>query len=162
MQSLTARSPISGLWSAPLRHTAHTWVLCELATDLSFRVATPSDASAIRSLILKESMNPLGLVPERFTVAVSADGTLLGFGQLEQKDSYVELRSMIVEPSVRAGSSDVLLTTIGSRMRFYQNEGFHRLSLKEVPRSLLFEVLAGTVVARIAAGDELVVMKRTS
>lgn len=46
-------------------------------------------------------MNPLGLVPERFTVAVSADGTLLGFGQLEQKDSYVELRSMIVEPSVR-------------------------------------------------------------
>ncbi len=46
-------------------------------------------------------MNPLGLVPERFTVAVGADGTLLGFGQLEQKDSYVELRSMIVEPSVR-------------------------------------------------------------
>lgn len=28
-------------------------------------------------------------------------------------------------------------------------------------RSLLFEVMAGTVVARIAAGDELVVMKRT-
>ncbi|BDA50217.1 hypothetical protein COCOBI_15-3460 [Coccomyxa sp. Obi] len=127
-------------------------------------------------MILKESMNPLGLVPERFTVAVSPAGNLLGFGQLEKKDSYIELRSMIVDPSARgqgvgkallkellskAGRSDVLITTIGNRMPFYQSEGFQRLGLKEVPRSLLFEVMAGTVVARIAAGDELVVMKRT-
>jgi len=35
----------------------------------------------------------------------------------------------------RAGSSDIMLTTIGSRMRFYEKEGFQRLSLKEVPRS---------------------------
>ena len=47
------------------------------------------------------SMNPLGLVLERFTVAVSPAGNLLGFGQLEQKESYIELRSMIVEPSAR-------------------------------------------------------------
>lgn len=44
-------------------------------------------------------------------------------------------RALLKELLGRAGSSDVLLTTIGSRMRFYQNEGFHRLSLKEVPRS---------------------------
>lgn len=46
-------------------------------------------------------MNPLGLVPELFTVAVGRDGALLGFGQLEPKDSYLELRSMIVDPSAR-------------------------------------------------------------
>jgi len=48
-------------------------------------------------------MNSLGLVPELFTVAVSQDGAMLGFGQLEPKDSYVELRSMIVDPSARYG-----------------------------------------------------------
>ena len=42
---------------------------------------------------------------------------------------------MLKELLGRAGSSDVLLTTIGSRMKFYEKEGFHQLSFKEVPRS---------------------------
>jgi predicted N-acetyltransferase YhbS len=34
----------------------------------------------------------------------------------------------------RAGETDVVLTTISSRIKFYADEGFERLSLKEVPR----------------------------
>ena len=46
-------------------------------------------------------MNPLGIVPERFTVATDDSGKMLGFGQLEQKDGYMELRTMVVDPSCR-------------------------------------------------------------
>ncbi len=43
-------------------------------------------------------------------------------------------RALLKELLGRAGASDVLLTTIGSRMKFYQNEGFHRLRMNEIPR----------------------------
>lgn len=46
-------------------------------------------------------MNPLGLNPERFTVACNEEGEVLAFGQLEDKGSFLELRSMVVEPSCR-------------------------------------------------------------
>lgn len=53
------------------------------------------------------SMNPLGLAAERFVVATSkSSGKLLGFGQLEPKQSaqdaqFLELRTMIVKPEYR-------------------------------------------------------------
>ena len=68
---------------------------------LSFRPGTAVDAPTMRRLIWHECMNPLGVVPERFTVAEDGAGRLLGFGQLEQKDGYLELRSMVVDPSAR-------------------------------------------------------------
>ena len=46
-------------------------------------------------------MNPLGIDPERFTVATDDQGSLLAFGQLEPKDGCVELRSMVVDASHR-------------------------------------------------------------
>ena len=67
----------------------------------SFRTATPADVPVIRQMILRERMNPLGIAPERYTVAVDAAGSLLGFGQLEQKDGYLELRSMVVAGAAR-------------------------------------------------------------
>ena len=47
------------------------------------------------------SMNPLGIKPERFTVAIDEEGSLLGFGQLEPKDGCIELRSMVVDTAHR-------------------------------------------------------------
>ena len=55
------------------------------------------------------SMNPLGLKAERFVVAVDeagSDATMLGFGQLEphgdaQKPTFLELRTLIVDPTHR-------------------------------------------------------------
>ncbi len=114
-------------------------------------------------------------------------------------------RALLARLLQQAGDTDVLLTTIGSRVSFYAAAGFRRLALREVPRracaahacrqlkarlisslqvsavglhacplpailhltspscgcrSLLFEVVAGTAVARLAAGEELVVLKR--
>lgn len=46
-------------------------------------------------------MNPLGIKPERFTVAEDDQGSLLGFGQLEPKEGCVELRSMVVDAAHR-------------------------------------------------------------
>ena len=91
-------------------------------------------------------------------------------------------RALLQQLLRHAGAADVLLTTISSRIGFYRAAGFQQLQLKEVPRcaamqarcsstsaasnhgpprrSLLFEVIAGTAVARIAAGEELVVLKR--
>ena len=75
------------------------------AEGLSFRPGTASDARVMRQMIWGERMNPLGLAPERFTVATDSAGKLVGFGQLEQKDGYLELRSMVVDPSVRCAGS---------------------------------------------------------
>lgn len=55
------------------------------------------------------SMNPLGLKPERFVVAVDESGNdtaVLGFGQLqphgnEQQPDFLELRTLIVDPAHR-------------------------------------------------------------
>ena len=68
---------------------------------LSFRAGTAADAPVMRELVWSERMNPLGITPERFTVAVDESGKMLGFGQLEQKDGYKELRTMVVDPSCR-------------------------------------------------------------
>lgn len=76
-------------------------VSCKAAVRLSFRAGTAADAQVMRELVWKERMNPLGIVPERFTLAVDASGKMVGFGQLEQKDGYLELRTMVVDPSCR-------------------------------------------------------------
>ena len=96
----TCRGPL-------IRETARTASLkvsCKAAARLSFRTGNAADAQLMRELVWKERMNPLGIAPERFIVAVDESGKLLGFGQLEQKDNYMELRSMVVDPSCRCHS----------------------------------------------------------
>jgi N-acetylglutamate synthase-like GNAT family acetyltransferase len=52
---------------------------------LTLRRGVQSDADAIRAGVLRESMNPLGLDPTRFVVAVddARGGEIVGFGQLK-------------------------------------------------------------------------------
>ena len=55
------------------------------------------------------SMNPLGLKPERFVIAVDDSGSgtdILGFGQLQpygdaSKPTFLELRTIVVDPAHR-------------------------------------------------------------
>ena len=53
------------------------------------------------------SLNPLGLKPERFVVAVNdSSGAMLGFGQLQpygklDQPIFLELRTLIVDPACR-------------------------------------------------------------
>ena len=51
-------------------------------------------------------MNPLGLPPDRFLIAESESGSLLGFGQLQeqpnqQNGQFLELRTLIVADDAR-------------------------------------------------------------
>ncbi|KAK9832488.1 hypothetical protein WJX81_001200 [Elliptochloris bilobata] len=137
----------------------------------------------IVALTRQESMNPLRLAAERFVVATQqSNGGLLGFGQLEPKPSaqnkqFLELRTMIVKPEHRqrgvgkallgellrrGAATDIFLTTISRQAGFYMRQGFTEvpLGLSTVPGCMLFEVAAGLVVARLAAKDRLVVLKR--
>ncbi|KAK9835854.1 hypothetical protein WJX74_009393 [Apatococcus lobatus] len=123
-------------------------------------------------------MNPLGLNASRFLVALDAQGTLSACGQLEPKPSAVkvefqELRTLIVAKSARgqglgtsvmkalverAGSVPIFLTTLRKTIPFYARAGFQEIPLSQAPRALWFEAAAGTVVARLAANDQLVVL----
>lgn len=55
------------------------------APGMTLRHGVHSDADAIRAGVLRESMNPLGLDPTRFVVAVDDvhDDEIVGFGQLK-------------------------------------------------------------------------------
>ncbi|KAK9855163.1 hypothetical protein WJX84_004048 [Apatococcus fuscideae] len=109
------------------------------------RAARAEDLQHIQKLVLQEYMNPLGLNASRFLVALDAQGTLSACGQLEPKPSAVkvefqELRTLIVAKSARG-------------------QGLGTSVMKALaPRALWFEAAAGTVVARLAANDQLVVL----
>lgn len=51
-------------------------------------------------------MNPLSLPAERFLIAENADGSMMGFGQLQEQPNsqnieFLELRTLIVDDSAR-------------------------------------------------------------
>lgn len=60
----------------------------------------------LNSIGVQCRMNPLGLPAERFLVAKSEGGTLMGFGQLQEQPNqqdvqFLELRTLIVDPNAR-------------------------------------------------------------
>ena len=59
------------------------------AQNVVYRTGTSSDQQAIAASVLRESMNPLFLQPERFEVASDAadEQRVLGFGQLRPLSS---------------------------------------------------------------------------
>ncbi|GFR45002.1 hypothetical protein Agub_g6312, partial [Astrephomene gubernaculifera] len=185
------------------------------------RQGTDTDLEAIWKFVLSEKINPLGLDPRRFTVAIApsqppittpgtpfrtaADEEVAGVVQtvplsgspggglllpspppaggdpgasIQEPPLLVELRTLVVAPGHRRrglGSllvtqrlcalppgSTVWLTTLGSRERFYARLGFSRRTLGEAPRSLLPEVAAGLLAARLLAGQQLIVMSATT
>lgn len=66
---------------APLASAAAS----QLPTGVRFRPGRPEDASLLFKAVLREKMNPLGLKPERFTVAErEGGGAVVGFGQASQ------------------------------------------------------------------------------
>eukprot|EP00195_Chlamydomonas_chlamydogama_P009178 CAMPEP_0202905620 /NCGR_PEP_ID=MMETSP1392-20130828/35306_1 /ASSEMBLY_ACC=CAM_ASM_000868 /TAXON_ID=225041 /ORGANISM="Chlamydomonas chlamydogama, Strain SAG 11-48b" /LENGTH=49 /DNA_ID= /DNA_START= /DNA_END= /DNA_ORIENTATION= len=45
-----------------------------ISESISFRKGTSSDMQMIQDFVLKEKMNPMSLVPERFSIAQDASG----------------------------------------------------------------------------------------
>ncbi len=114
----------------------------------TLRAATERDAAAIRSLIHRVGINPMSLDWRRFRVAVDANDTLLGCGQLKPhgKD-LVELASIAVEPDSRnkgiahaviaqlllRAPRPLYLTCRSPLGPFYEQWGFRAMELDEMP-----------------------------
>ena len=65
--------------------------------EYTLQAALESDFPAIRGLIHETGINPMGLDWRRFTIARSAQGVLVGCGQLKPHgDGTVELASIAV------------------------------------------------------------------
>jgi len=61
------------------------------------RAATRADFRAIRKLVLQARINPSGLKWERFAVAVTPEGKVIGCGQVKHhRDGSKELASLVV------------------------------------------------------------------
>ena len=78
-----------------------------LPQGVRLRPGSPSDAAFLRSAVLRERLNPLGLHPERFTVAErqrpSGVVEIIGFGQIKPVSggAALELASLVVEKGER-------------------------------------------------------------
>jgi N-acetylglutamate synthase-like GNAT family acetyltransferase len=144
---------------------------------LRFAPGAAEHRGAIFRAVLAEKLNPLFLKPQRYTVALDArNGAVVGFGQLRPLASGAfELATVVVVPErrgagvgaalveqllERAGGSEVWLVTIGRRAAFYRRAGFAEAGSSPVPRALAFEAAIGALIARVFAGDSLVVMRR--
>ncbi|EEH57010.1 uncharacterized protein MICPUCDRAFT_58199 [Micromonas pusilla CCMP1545] len=68
--------------------------------DVRLRKGTDGDLSAIRASVLSEGMNPLGLDPSRFVVAVDDGDVVVGFGQVRPWETLSD-RADIVGGIVR-------------------------------------------------------------
>lgn len=128
----------------------------------ALRKAVKSDSRAIRRLIWKVGINPIGLDWRRFIVALDDTGCLIGCGQIKpHADGSRELASIAVEPKYQGrglGSAiirhllaetepPIYLTCRASLESYYQQFGFSTLSnSREMPAyfrrvSRAFEIL---------------------
>jgi len=57
-------------------------------------------------------------------------------------------------------AADVVLTTISRRRAFYERSGFEEVPSSNIPRQLRLEVAVGSVLARLAVGDSLIVLRK--
>lgn len=155
----------------------------QLPPGVRLRTGGPADAPLLYKAVLREKMNPLGLRPERFTVAErEGSNAVVGFGQVKPLGGgrALELASLVVEESERgkglgtalvsslvqrAGPTPLYLVTISSRVQLYKRCGFEEVAASQLvtaPVQLLLEALAGTVVAWLAVQQRLVLMRLAS
>jgi amino-acid N-acetyltransferase len=142
----------------------------------SLRPATSADFPAIRGLIHLVQINPIDLDWQRFVIAVTPEGEMIGCGQIKpHADGSRELASIAVTPSWRkhgvarrviehlvAGEPGTLyLTCRASLGPFYTRFGFKTIEQQEMPpyfRRISRLMNAFRVLHMV--GERLLVMKR--
>jgi N-acetylglutamate synthase-like GNAT family acetyltransferase len=130
------------------------------------RPATEEDAPVIRKLVQIGQINPTGLNWERFMVAVTEDGTVIGCCQVKQhRDGSDELASLVVHPDwrgrgvaralieyfLRIYAGDLYLMCRPSLGSMYEKFGFQPVPQEALPRYFrrikrlvgLFELVRG-------------------
>jgi N-acetylglutamate synthase-like GNAT family acetyltransferase len=118
----------------------------EAHAPVSLRRARESDAAAIRGIIRKAGINPLGIDWRRFLLA-EVDGHIVGTGQIKPHgDGTRELSSIAVIPEFQrqgiaaqiitaliAGQTGTLYLTCQDRMEhYYDRFGFRKIARDEM------------------------------
>lgn len=143
--------------------------------DFSLRSAEEKDARAIRDLIHRVQINPMGLDWHHFVLAVDKSGRILGCGQLKPHgNDIVELASIAVEPGFRRrgiaraviehltskAPRPLYLTCLSSMGPFYEKWGFQEVFVDDMPAYFRRLVrLTSLMPALIGRGERLLVMK---
>jgi amino-acid N-acetyltransferase len=142
----------------------------------SLRPATSADFPAIRGLIHLVQINPIALDWQRFVIAVTPEGEMIGCGQIKpHADGSRELASIAVTPSWRkhgvarlviehlvAGEPGTLyLTCRASLEPFYTRFGFKAIEQQEMPSYFRrISRLMNALGVLHVVGERLLVMKR--
>jgi N-acetylglutamate synthase-like GNAT family acetyltransferase len=145
-------------------------------TQFSIRPAEARDQDAIRRLVIAGRINPTGLDWRRFVVAVSADGEVIGCGQIKpHREGSLELASIAVQTGWRkrgvarsmithlcsANQGDLYLMCRAELGSMYEKFGFRRLDPEEMPRYFQkISRLAGLLESLRGEGSRLLIMKR--
>jgi N-acetylglutamate synthase-like GNAT family acetyltransferase len=144
--------------------------------DFHLRPATEADDRVIKSLIHAVQINPMGLDWHRFLVAQSADGAILGCGQIKPHEpGILELASIAVWPEYRGqgvaravienltkGNPGTLYLMCRSPLgALYAKFGFAEIHEAEMPRYFRRMTRLARIMMRLAReNDYLMVMRR--
>lgn len=150
----------------------------ENALAYELRSAMEADFPAIRKLIWQARINPTGLDWRRFVVAVTAQGQVIGCGQLKpHKDGSVELASIavlpewrsrgvgraVVEHLLRNAPRPVYLTCRAALETYYHQFGFESIAPEEMtPYFRRIAKLFRVMKVGGMSGEDLRVMRLSS
>ena len=142
----------------------------------TLRRATRADARIIRSLVNQEHLNPMNLDWRHFIVAESAQGQIVGCGQVKtHSDGARELASLVVIPDWRLRGvakaiietllaeypGDLYLTCRSSLGVFYMRFGFRVVEEASMPPYFRrLSRLVRWLVRLLHSQEGLLVMKR--
>jgi N-acetylglutamate synthase-like GNAT family acetyltransferase len=144
--------------------------------NLLIRPAKKEEFEAIRDLIHEVQINPTGLAWQRFLVATTADGELVGCGQVKpHRDGSREIASIAVRPQFRGqGAARAILETLLTKETrrplylmcrsqlgpLYKKFGFRPASSEEMsPYFRRISRLAGLFSTGRAPEDRLLIMR---
>ena len=144
-------------------------------THFSLAPALETDFPAVQALVHETGINPMGLDWRRFILARSADGQMVGCGQLKpHADGSLELASIAVQAAwrkrgiasaiIRQLMTDaprpLYLTCLSYNGPFYEKFGFRTIQGAELPKYFRrLSRLAGLVGALTLMREKMLVMK---
>jgi N-acetylglutamate synthase-like GNAT family acetyltransferase len=144
--------------------------------DFRLRTATAADEHEIKALIRAVQINPMGLDWRRFVVAESAQGGMMGCGQVKPHgDGVRELASIavweqyrgqgiaqaIIEHLLGQNPGTLYLMCASPLGPFYEKFGFRELRQKEMPTYFRRMARLARVMMSLSRGGEyLMVMER--
>ena len=142
---------------------------------MRIRPARAQDQETIVKMVREAHLNPFDLQWQRFLVAEDESG-IVGVGQIRPHDGASELASLVVRKDQRghgvggqlihaliAQSPETLYLFCRSQLEsYYARFGFHAISVKEAPPSLLLRYAIGRFITRLLLGRPMLMMKKTS